>query len=86
LLTQLFSSKKYSWEEINLNLGNIYLDVELYTQAAEYFNKVLESNTSSAIVHEKLGRAYYNLKDRTAAINEFNEAIKIDSSISNHII
>ena len=83
LATTSFLQQKYSWEEINLNFGNIYLDVELYSQAAEYYKKVLESNPTSASVHEKLGRTYYNLKDKTAALNEFNEAIKIDSNISN---
>ena len=82
LATTTFLQQKYSWEEINLNLGNIYLDVELHAHAAEYYKKVLESNPSSASVHEKLGRTYYNLKDKTAALNEFNEAIKTDSSIS----
>lgn len=81
--TSTFLQQKYTWEEINLYLGDVYLDAELNTQAIEYYKKVLESNPNSARVHEKLGRAYYNLKDRTAALNEFNEAIKIDSSFSN---
>ncbi len=81
--TSSFLQQKFSWDEINLNLGNVYLDVELYAQAVEYYKKVLESNPNSARVHEKLGRAYYNLKDKTAALSEFNEAIKIDSSFSN---
>jgi serine/threonine protein kinase/Tfp pilus assembly protein PilF len=83
LATSTFLQQKNSWDEINSYFGDKYLDVELYSQAVEYYKKVLESNPASAKVHEKLGRAYFNLNDKTAALNEFNEAIKIDSSFSN---
>ena len=83
LATSTFLQQKYSLEEINLYLGAVHLDVELYSQATEYYKKVLDSNPFSASIHEKLGRAYYFLKDSKSAIKEFTEAIKIDSSFSN---
>jgi Tfp pilus assembly protein PilF len=63
-------------------LGSIYLQKRVYSQAIALFQKALKAedlpDTESALVYNALGYAYFAQEQYDLAIRQYKEALKID--------
>ncbi|MBK4731634.1 tetratricopeptide repeat protein [Oxynema sp. CENA135] len=79
-LQQKVSQQKASAQEY-YELGSIYLDKKLFSQATVQFQKALKckdlvEEENKALVHNALGYAYVGLEQYDVAIRQYKEALK----------
>lgn len=66
--------------DVRFNAGLVFQQFELYDKAIDEYKYVIKNSNDAQDAHENLGIIYINYKkDYNKAINEFTEAIKIDS-------
>jgi tetratricopeptide (TPR) repeat protein len=61
-----------------VQLGNLYFDAELYTDAVQWYEDALRLNPKDANVSTDLGVAYYYTNEPDKAIGQFEQSLKID--------
>jgi len=66
--------------ELNLLYGDLYTELNNGTLAAEYYNRALESDKTSARAIVSKGRLYKRSTNYEGAAREFQDAIRLDSS------
>ena len=66
--------------ELNLLYGDLYTELNNGTLAAEYYNRALESDKTSARAIVSKGRLYKRSTNFEGAAREFQDAIRLDSS------
>lgn len=75
-------SKEKGTAQDYFELGSIYLNKRIYTQAIAQFQKALKSDdlpeAESALVYNALGYAYFAQEQYDLAIRQYKEALKID--------
>lgn len=59
------------------NLGNAYLDLGNYAEAADYFQRTIQLLPTEATPHYNLGLTYVALAQKDKAAQEFKEAIRL---------
>jgi tetratricopeptide (TPR) repeat protein len=77
-------SKEKGTTQEYYELGSIYLDKKVFTQAIALFQKALKAEdlpeTESALVYNALGFAYFAQEQYDLAIRNYKEALKADPS------
>ncbi|MFP4266860.1 MAG: tetratricopeptide repeat protein [Spirochaetaceae bacterium] len=61
-------------------LGKIYMDMEMYAEAGEQYEKILEKDSNSADAHYHLGEIFELQGDRVKARAEWRKALNIEPS------
>ncbi|CAB1074703.1 hypothetical protein D1AOALGA4SA_2522 [Olavius algarvensis Delta 1 endosymbiont] len=64
--------------EILYEQGNAYIDLELYYEAVEYFNQVIELKPNFADAYFDRGNAYTYMGEHQLAENDYSQAIDLD--------
>lgn len=75
-------SKEKGTAQEHFELGSIYLNKRVYTQAIAQFQKALKAEdlpeAEAALVHNALGYTYFAQEQYDVAIRNYKEALKID--------
>ena len=66
--------------KIYSNLGSIYMDKRLYSQALSYFQQALKFNPNSAECHGQLGLVYQELNQHEKALEHLQRAIELNQA------
>lgn len=93
-LGQTFSAEKYLKKSVEINprnvsalseLGSLFFENGQYKQAIEYFTQALENveGDARAVYLSNRGTAYYKSRDITKAVEDIEEALRLDPQIAN---
>jgi len=64
--------------KVRVDLGNLYFDVERFTEAVSWYQAALKIRPADADVSTDLGVCYYSLNDPDRALQQFEASLKID--------
>ncbi len=59
-------------------LGDIFLEQELWKEAIFYYNRVLKINPDLALIHYNLAEAYKAIKNQDRAVKHYTKVLRID--------
>ena len=65
------------------NIGNLYYDAQQYSQAIDYYRRVLQVQPADAAVRTDMATAIWYSGDADTAIAEFNQALAYDPTKPN---
>jgi len=70
---------------VYFNIGFWYDKLETYTKAIEAYIQVIHINPDYAEAHYSLGVAYFLIKDRNSALNEYKILRELDIDLANKL-